>query len=197
MFQLNGWCIKMIDRLSLRFTSFICTEAYNNTKDRAKIQYGLSILLGEGVKIISLLLVFNILHKQNYFYFSLLILMSVRVFAGGIHVKGTLNCLLLTVLMFILTSVLAPLLPRLASAYYLLSGVVSLVIVLSRAPICSVRRPIKDGKKKLQYKLTAALSVILWTSILLILKNTSYTNCGFSTLVIQNIQLVLVKKPKV
>lgn len=38
-------------------------------------------------------------------------------------------------------------------------GIVSFVIVLVRAPICSVRRPIKDNKKKLQYKFTAALSV--------------------------------------
>jgi accessory gene regulator B len=187
----------MIDKLALRFTSFICTEAYDNAKDKAKIQYGLSILLGEGVKIISLLLVFNILHKQNFFYFSLLILMSIRVFAGGLHMKGTLNCLLLTVLMFMLTCISAPLIPRLPLVYYLLSGMISLVIVLARAPICSVRRPIKDNKIKLQYKLTAALSVILWTSILLLLKNTSYINCGFSTIVIQTIQLVLIKKPKI
>jgi accessory gene regulator B len=69
------------------------------------------------------------------------------------------------------------------------------MIVLVRAPICSVRRPIKDNKIKLQYKFTAALAIALWTIILLFLENTAYINSGFSTIFIQTIQLVLVKKP--
>lgn len=185
----------MIDKLSLQLTSFICTEAYNNTKDKARIQYGLNVLLSEGIKIVFLVLFFNIIHNQQYFYFSLLILLSIRVFAGGVHVKGTLNCLILTTLLFICTSVLTPLMPRLPTVYYLLVGIVSFIIVLIRAPICSVRRPIKDNKKKLQYKFTAALSVALWIIILFYFKSTPYINCGFSTILIQNIQLVLVKKP--
>lgn len=186
----------MIDKLALQLTSYICTETYNNVKDRARIQYGLTVLLSEGFKIISLLLFFNIIHSQEYFYFSLIILLSTRVFAGGVHLKGHLNCLLLTTLMFILTSVLAPLIPRLSAVCYLIIGISSFLIVLIRAPIFSVRIPVKNNKKKLQYKFTAALSVALWTIILLFLKSTPYVNCGFSTILIQNIQLVLVKKPK-
>ena len=186
----------MIDKLALQLTSFICIEAYNNVKDRARIQYGLSILLSEGFKIIFLILFFNLMHNQKYFYFSLLILLSTRVFAGGIHVKGTLNCLLLTTLLFIFTSILSPLMPRLPSVSYLFVGLASLVIVLIRAPICSARRPIKDNKKKLQYKFTATVFVAIWTIILLFLENTPYVNCGFSTILIQTIQLVLVKKPR-
>jgi accessory gene regulator B len=186
----------MIAKLALQLTSLICTEAYNNAKDRARIQYGLNVILGEGFKIVFLIMFFNIIHNQNYFYFSLLILLSTRVFAGGIHLKGTLNCLLLTTLLFICTSVLAPLVPRLPIVYYLLIGIVSFLIVLVRAPICSVRRPIKDNKKKLQYKFIAALSVALWIIILLFLESTQYVNCGFSTILVQNVQLVLVKKPK-
>ena len=186
----------MLERLALQLTSFICTEAYNNPIDKAKIQYGLSVILSEGLKFISLILFFTIIHNQKYFYFSLCILLSIRIFAGGIHVKGTLNCLLLTTLLFIFTSVLAPLMPRFHTAYYLFVGIVSLVIVLVRAPICSVVRPIKNNKKKLQYKFTAALAVAIWTIVLLLLGNTPYINCGFSTIFAQSIQLVLVKKPK-
>jgi len=118
------------------------------------------------------------------------------VFAGGVHLKGTLNCLLLTTLLFIYTSVLSPLMPTLPAVCYILVGIINFLIVLVRAPICSVRRPIKDNKKKLQYKFMAVLSVALWTIILLFLENTPYVNCGFSTILIQSIQLVLIKKPK-
>lgn len=137
----------MIDKLALQITSLICTEAYNNTKDRARIQYGLTVLLSEGFKIVFLILFFNIIHKQNYFYFSLLIILSTRLFAGGLHLKGTLNCLIATTLLFILTSVLAPLAPKLPVSCYLFVSIISLVIVLVKAPICSVNRPIKDNKK--------------------------------------------------
>ena len=184
----------MLERLALQLTSFICIEAYNNPRDRAKIQYGISIILSEGLKFISLILFFNIIHNQNYFYFSLCILLSIRTFAGGVHVKGTLNCLLLTILLFMLTSVLAPLMPTLHTAYYLFTGIVSLMIVLIRAPICSVVRPIKSNKKKLQYKFTAALAVAIWTIVLLFLGGTPYINCGFSTIFAQSIQLMLIKK---
>ncbi|MCM0647525.1 accessory gene regulator B family protein [Clostridium swellfunianum] len=186
----------MIDKIALQLTSFICTEAYDNTKDRAKIQYALSVILSEGFKIIFLLLFFSVIHRQSYFYFSLVILMSIRVFAGGVHVKGALNCLLLTVLMFSFTSIAAPLMPRLPYVCYVLSGIASLAIVLVKAPICSVRRPIKDKKIKLKYKLIAAISTALWIVILSYLEAPAYVNCGFSTIIVQNIQLMLVKKAK-
>lgn len=186
----------MIDKFALHLTSLICIEDYNNAKDRARIQYGLSVILGEGFKIVFLILFFNIIHSQKYFYFSTLILLSTRAFAGGVHLKGNLTCLLLTTLIFIATCVLAPLVPRLPIVYYLLIGIVSFVIVLIKAPMCSVVRPIKENKKKLQYKFIAALSVALWTIILLFLDNTQYVNCGFSTILLQNVQLALAKKPK-
>jgi accessory gene regulator B len=187
----------MLERLSLQLTSFICTETYNNPRDRAKIQYGLNVILSEGLKVIFLILFFSVIAHQKYLYFSLCILLSIRIFSGGVHVKGTLNCLILTTLIFILTCVLAPTMPRLHTTYYLFMAIVSLTIVLMRAPICSVARPIKSDKKKLQYKFTAALAIAICTIVLLFLVETPYINCGFSTILIQSIQLVLVKRPRI
>lgn len=194
-FKITGGVLKMINKLALQLTSLICIETYNNTKDRARIQYGLTVLLSEGFKTVFLLLFFNIIHKEKYFYFSLLIILSTRLFAGGLHLKGTLNCLIATTLLFILTSVLAPSAPKLPTACYLLVSIISLVIVLVQAPICSIRVPIKDNKTKLQYKFTAALLIAIWTIILLFLESTTYVNCGFSTILVQGVQLVLAKKP--
>lgn len=184
----------MIENLAMQLTDFICTEDYNNPKDRAKIQYGLSVILNEGFKIISLILLFYIIDHQNYFYFSLLVLVTIRPFAGGVHIKGAFNCLLLTMLLFIFTSVIAPLAPKLHIAYYLSAGLFSLLILLFRAPKCSLARPIKDSKIKLKYKIMAILTTAIWTGILLSLRNVSYVNCGFSTILLQNIQLLQVKR---
>jgi accessory gene regulator B len=184
----------MIEGLALKLTSLICTEVYNNPMDRAKIQYGLSVILSEGFKIIFLVVFFNMINHEKYFYFSLVILLTIRIFSGGVHVKSALNCLLLTTLLFIFTSVLAPLIPSLHRAYYLLVGLASLVILIFRAPICSVRRPIKDTKKKLQYKFMSTSAAVIWTIVLLCFAIPPYINCGFSTIFAQSIQLLLVKK---
>lgn len=189
--------MKIIDKLALNFTSLICVDAYDNAKDRAKIQYGLTILLSEGFKIVFLVSFFYIIHNEKYFYYSLFVLLSTRVFAGGIHLKGTLNCLFLTTLLFSITSILAPSLPRFSNTLYLLIGSACFFIVLIRAPICSVRRPIKEKRKKLQYKFFAASAITIWTIVLLLQESTPYLNCGFSTILAQTIQLLLVKKPHI
>jgi accessory gene regulator B len=185
----------MINRLSCRLTDFICTEAYNNPKDRAKIQYGLNVFLSEGFKFTALLLLFHAINYQSYFYFSLCILITIRVFAGGIHVKGTLNCLLLTVLLFLFTSILAPLVPKLHSLYYLSISMLSFAVLAIRAPVCSASRPIKDSKKRLQFKITAVLITAVWSIVLLCIQSPAYINCGFSTILVQNMQLIWAKHP--
>lgn len=183
----------MIEKLALQLTSFLCTEDYNTAKDKAKIQYGLSILLSEGIKVIFLILFFHIIHHQNYFYFSLFILITIRIFAGGIHVKGTASCLLLTIFLFTLTSVLAPLIPKLPMVFYLFVCVSSVAILLIKAPLCSEQRPIKDNKKKLQYKITAILMTVIWSMVLLYSSNIAYVSCGLSTIFLQNMQLIFDK----
>ena len=193
---LERWCIQMVDKLAVRLTTFLCAGNEMCDKDRARLEYGLHVILDEGLKIIFLIWLFHCIQKQNYFYFSLLILLPTRVFAGGIHVKGTLKCLMLTTLFFIGTSAFAPMAPLLSPIYYIMIGAACFVVVLIRAPICSIQRPIKNKKKRLQYKLAATLSVAFWAIVLLLFKSTPYINCGFCTLLLQNTQLVMVKKPK-
>jgi accessory gene regulator B len=184
----------VVENLSSQITSFICTENYNNPKDRAKIQYAVNVLLSEGLKTMFLMLFFGIIGHASYFYFSLLIMMTIRIFAGGVHIKGTFNCLLITTVIFLVTSVVSPLIPLLPIKYYLCISIISLLILIIRAPICSVRRPIKDNKKKLQYKIIAVSITVAWSVALLYLSNSHYINCGFATILIQNIQLVIAKK---
>jgi accessory gene regulator B len=188
--------MEMVDKLSVKLASFLCSGVYESEKDRARVQYGLNILLSEGLKFIFLILFFTALRYEKYFYFSLLILLSTRAFAGGIHVNGTLSCLVLTTLLFLSTSVIAPQVPSLPSAYYYLIGPACVAATLLRAPVCSNQRPMKDRKTKMKYKLAAVFFTALWAAVLLLFSSTPYVNCGFSTLLLQSMQLVLVKKPK-
>lgn len=182
----------MLEKLALKLTKSLCTENHINSKDRSKIQYGLIVLLNEGFKLFFLILFFHIIHHSTYFYLSLLILLTIRTFSGGIHIKGSINCLLLTLLIFIFTCILAPLIPELKLYYYVTVTMLSILVLWVKAPICSVYRPIRDNKKKLQYKIIAIFFTIIWSTILLSLTTSSYINCGFITILLQNIQLIII-----
>jgi accessory gene regulator B len=185
----------MLEKLALKLTNLLCAENYNNPKDRLKIQYGLNVLLNEGFKLFFLVLFFHIIHHSTYFYLSLLILLTIRTFSGGIHIKGSINCLILTLLIFIFTCVLAPLIPELKLTHYISVTTLSILILWVKAPICSVYRPIRDNKKKLQYKIIAIFFTLTWSTILLSLATSSYINCGFVTILLQNIQLIFINHP--
>ena len=188
--------MKMMDKLTVWLASLLAGGRTADEKEQARIEYGLRIILEEGLKILVLILLFHGIHHEGYFYFSLLILWSTRTFAGGMHVNGTWNCLLWTILLFLTTSVLAPRAPAVSTGAFSLTGTACFLITLAKAPVRSIQRPIKEPKKRMQYKITAALSVALWTTILLSLKSTPYANCGFATLLLQSILLLPVKKPK-
>ncbi|WP_191980871.1 accessory gene regulator B family protein, partial [Clostridium haemolyticum] len=57
------------------------------------------------------------------------------------------------------------------------------------APFPNIKRPIKTKKRRQNLKLLSIFSLIFWTSLLCFkVKNTSYINCGFLSLMLQTYQ---------
>lgn len=183
----------MINKLSKKITYAICTQEYN-ILDRAKIQYALNILMCEGFKLVALFLVFSLIGRLGYFTLSLIILMSVRSFAGGVHVKGNVYCLLASSLLFICTCVVAPILKSIGIVYYASGAILSIIPLVLNAPVSSVTRPIRSGKKRLYFKIAAISFSVLWTVVLFAFSSDTYSKCGFVTIILQNIQLIFVKE---
>lgn len=180
----------MIDKLSLQITERICTEEYDNPKDRARIQYAIAVLFSEGFKVLVLFSILKILHHENFFFLSLAIVMTVRTFSGGLHMTNTLTCLFLTIPIFLFTCFLAPSLLELHREFYAAVSILSVVIVFLRAPRPNPEKHIDTIEKRMQFKKISMFFTIFWCTIGFLLKDSAYINCVFFTLLIQNLQLL-------
>lgn len=186
----------MIHELTIKITNYIETNSDIKNEDRlAEINYALQVMFNEILKILILVMLFLALGRLGYFLFSLGILISIRTFSGGYHCNTTLKCLLVSALFFFITSYIGLELPKLSIYVYYLITLISIVIVVSNAPFPNKKRPMRSQKRRFTLKLISIFFTILWTSILLFfIKDSSYINCGFLTILLAIIQIIPIKK---
>ena len=121
----------MISKLAYKITEYIKQNSdIFDCNDIERINYSLQVILDESFKLITLTTVFLCLGKLNYFLSSLLIFLSIRIFAGGYHAKTTLSCLISSILIFLITSYFCILLPKFYIAVYFLISFISLLIAI-------------------------------------------------------------------
>nr|WP_207651895.1 accessory gene regulator B family protein [Clostridium acidisoli] len=184
--------IILLSNVSKLICSYINNNCEISDKDNEKINYAIIAILSESVKFIFLFFLFFILHRLKFFIFSLIILMSIRNFSGGLHFKTFNKCLLFSVTVFIMTSLLAPMIPRLPNLIYYFFCFISVLIIFIKSPCTSPKRPIRNNKKKYRLKVISTISSIICLILLVVVRNNnSLVNCGFVTILIQAIQLIL------
>jgi accessory gene regulator B len=186
----------MINRLAFKLTCYIENNSkFNKIEELEQIQYALHTILNEVFKIIILIILFSVIGNLNYLLFSMIILLSIRLFSGGIHAKTLLGCLMWTTLFFTLTSIIAPLLPKLNSYVYYILSLLTLAVIIVQTPYPNPKRPIKKKKRKQYLKILAVSFSIFWTYVLLFkIYNSAYLNCGIATILLQSSQLIYIKK---
>ena len=186
----------MLKSLSYKLTTYIESNSdIKSSEDLEKINYSLQAILNETFKIIVLTMLFLLLGKINYLFFSMIILFSIRIFSGGYHANTTMKCLLWTTLFFLITSLLGPILPKLDIFTYYAVSLLCIIIVYFKAPCQNSKRPIKNKKRRWYFKISSTFFVIFWITILLFFTNDMrYLNCGFLTLLLQILQLVPIQK---
>ena len=186
----------MINKLAFNLTCYIKNNSkFNKPEELEQIQYALHTMLNEVFKIIILIILFSVSGNLNYLLFSMIILLSIRLFSGGLHAKTLLGCLTWTTLFFTSTSIIAPLLPKLNPFIYYILSLFNLVVIIVQAPYPNKKRPIKKKKRKQYLKILATSFSIFWTYILLFkINNSTYLNCGMATILLQASQLIYIKK---
>ena len=186
----------MINKLAFKLTCYIeKSSEFNKLEELEQIQYALTTILNEVFKIIILIILFGVIGNLNYLLFSMIILLSIRFFSGGLHAKTLLGCLMWTTLFFTLTSIIAPLVPKLNTSIYYILSLLNLVVIILQAPYPNPRRPIKRKKRRQYLKILAISFSLFWTYILLFyINNLNYLNCGMATILLQSAQLIYIKK---
>lgn len=186
----------MLNKITLQITNYIALNG--NIKDQGdldRINYSLQVILGDLLKTIILVCMFLSLGKIKYFLFSLLILSSMRTFLGGYHCKTFTTCFCFSLVFFLLTSFVGPMIPRLSNNIYYIISLINILILILYTPFPNIKRPIKTKKRRQNLKILSIFSLIFWTSLLCFkFKNTSYINCGFLSLMLQTYQKILFVK---
>lgn len=182
--------------LSWKITTYIKTNSnIKDTEDLEKIDYALQAIFSEMLKLIVLFTLFFIIGNLKHLVFSMMILFTTRIFLGGYHSKTTIGCLFLSTVMFVITSFIAPMIPMINNIFYYLFAILSLLIIVFYSPFPNKKRSIKSKKRRRIYKAISIFSISLWLIVLLFyIKDTTYFNCGFFTIIVQLIQIIPIKK---
>lgn len=180
----------LFNRLINHLVMTISSHTSVNDGDIEKIRYSLIVILGELFKFVILSILFTILGRFSLFLFSLALLLILRSFSGGKHFGGTLQCLLVSMLFFIVTCIVAvDIFPvtKTESCMFLIS---SLVLVALFAPCPNPKRPIKHKKRKRNLWILSVLSSSILGLLLFFLSDSNLLACGSTTLLLQSVQLI-------
>lgn len=184
----------MISKLSSSLAQYICKENISNEDDIEKINYAIFVLLSECFKIAFLFFLFVSLGKMKYFLFSIAILLSIRIFAGGFHAENSIQCLLFSTLFFLCTCIFIFQISNLPRQIYYIATAISIVFNVLFAPKASKSRPIINKKRVLRLKSISIISTITWLYILFFfIQDINLFKCGISTVFLQSIQLLKCK----
>lgn len=158
------------------------------------MSYALQVLLNEGLKIIILAVFFLIIGKFKIFAFSLLLLSSLRIFAGGYHSNSFLGCFTFSFIFFALAISGSIYLANFIIKYQLVMIVFALVVIAKQSPIPSKYRPIKQKKRYYTLKILAIFTALIWYVILLLFKyNIELFSAGILTIFLESVQLLFIK----
>lgn len=181
----------MIEKISIS----ICKNSQVSKDDLEKVQYALASIINDVSKFLILIVFFSIINRENYFLHSLIILLSIRIFSGGIHFQSYNKCLCFTFCIFLITSIIAPILPSLGLEINYVIISFSIAVIAWKAPSQSVNRPIRSEKRRCRLKILAIFFTLTWSYILFFhIRSTALFNCGMSSIFLQALQLLVGSK---
>jgi accessory gene regulator B len=159
--------------------------------DKAKLKYSLDVLFTDISKLLILLIIFSIFGKTEEFIFSVLALLTIRPFTGGLHFNTYLGCFLFTTLFFSSVIVLHSIVPL--NNFLVFFFAFSFITMLCVAPIAHKNRPGYSKDKNNQFKILGLVVIsIHFLSYLLAIKN-PYLNISIWVITLQSIQLLIRK----
>ena len=179
-----------------RWIDLIALQVYRENllphSDIRKMRYAMTVLFNESIKLILLFLIFRFLGYQSLFLFSFMVLVSIRIFAGGIHCEKNISCFVASLIFFLLSVIILPqYLITIAPKILILISVTSVLFIIFLAPLPSPQRPIQSEKRKKRLQGLAIFFTLFWQGILwFFIQDPVFFSCGIWTIFLQSIQLL-------
>lgn len=164
------------------------TDLKPNRVQLLKMHYGAEVLRNEGIKIILLTVIFSLLGQAEVFLFCISLLIPVRIFSGGLHMKTNVSCFLFSFCFFSSAILLLPRIPISETGYRIVLGFAVMLVCLF-SPIAASRKPIVSRQKFLRCKYSAVISSIAAGVLLYNISYSLFQHSGIWTLALQALQL--------
>lgn len=158
-------------------------------KDIDKIKYGLEGLYLTITKIIFILLISIILGIVKETILLLLIFNGIRFTSFGVHAKRSIDCLISSTLFFIIFPLFCVHLTIPIIIKYILF-IPILILIGIYAPSDTVKRPLKNKKKRIIYKISSIIITIIYMILIIIIQDNTLSNCFLAALIIQVIVIL-------
>lgn len=177
----------------MQFKSQLQAEYQYTDLEMKQINYMLISFGSEISKLLLIALFFLRVSKLTELAVSVIVLLSVRNFTGGIHLKHYLSCLLLSFGIFFMGICILPTIITIDTLTMLIILNICIILIYRIGPVLSTYRPALSEERKKSSSLKAATSILIYTFIVFVFQKSSCLYAGFWIIVLQTLQLGLAK----
>ncbi|EHL07762.1 accessory protein regulator protein B [Desulfitobacterium hafniense DP7] len=161
-------CSMGIPDLSCSIANYFGKELELDEGKTDILRYGFEVIIGEGIKVISIFVMASLLGLTPYVLVAFLTVGTYRLFSGGYHSETYSRCFIFSVFLFLgmgkITQLLLPYFKLPVAQIITLICVVfvwSLWIAIKWAPAETPNKPLAEGEKTRQKKFSV-IWVLLW-----------------------------------
>jgi len=172
---------------------FLQKEFHYTDYQYEQIKYVFLSFASEASKMLLLFLFFLFFSKIPELIVATVVLLSVRIFTGGLHMKHYFSCFFVSFLIFFLGIFVLPNLITISTLGMIFILNICIVLVYICGPILSVYRPPITSEQKKSNSIKAATSILIYMYIIFVLPSNGCLYVGFWMIVLQTLQLGLAK----
>lgn len=160
-----------------------------STKEIDTMRYGLEGLYLTITKLIIIFAISLILGIFKEVFLLILIFNGIRLTSFGVHAKRSIDCLISSILFFLMFPIICIKL----TIPLLIKQILFIPLVLligTFAPADTEKRPLKNKKKRIIYKILSIIISIIYMTLSLLIKDNTLSNCFIFALIIQIIVML-------
>jgi accessory gene regulator B len=164
----------MINKISAKLSEGIRLRLNSSDNEKEIYAYSIEVLISLLINFIILSITAYILKKQIELVIFIVFFSSLRSYAGGYHAKTHIECVSLSLCLFIISALVSSYLMEYGEIILLLGVLFSIIMVFVLAPSESKNKPLSKKKYK-KYKTISRILVIVLsvTAICLYLTKTT------------------------
>lgn len=162
-------------------------ETYEG-EDLERLKYGLEGIYLTITKLVVILLLAIILNILKEVILTLLFFNIIRYFGFGIHAKKSWQCLISSTICFIVLPYIM-LNINISKFSMLIISIVCLIDLLIFAPADTIKRPLKNKKKKLIRKIATVIVAIIYIILSLVIDNQELSTIFILSVIIESLMV--------